>query len=156
MTCYRPRPPYRSLPRGVTTALWAEALSLFQSIRKYWYNTRGADSQPGFYSGLEPSMFQKKRPKRPPDPPAAVHSLGSCQEAQALHGALTLQAAETCFSLNLNAQLWSYKCEHFISVTANVLQQKTRVNKITNYPVLPPLILKAKRSFKPWALYIDH
>ena len=71
----------------------------------------------------------------------------------ALPGALTPRAGDTCFSLNPNPQLRSYKCEHLISVTANVLQQKTRVNKITNYPVLPPLILKAKHSFKP-GLYI--
>lgn len=124
---------------------------------KAWGNT---DTTPGelivslgFTLGSSLACSKKRGLNNPWAPPAAVPSLGPCQDTQALPGALTPRAGDTCFSLNPNPQLRSYKCEHLISVTANVLQQKTRVNKITNYPVLPPLILKAKHSFKP-GLYI--
>ena len=88
-------------------------------------------------------MLQKKRPKCPPAPLATVHPLGSCQKAQALPRDLTPHAGDACFSLNLHLQLQSYKCEHFIPVMANVEEQKSRVNKLINYPVLLLLILKA-------------
>ena len=70
----------------------------------------------GFNLGSSLGCCRKRALKAPQIPPATVHSLGSCQEAQALISDLTLHSGEIYFSLNLNLQLQSYTREHFISV----------------------------------------
>lgn len=139
-----------NLPRTGNSCLFARN-TLFQSMRKCWYNVKAADAL-SFSLGCSLGCCRKKGSKCCLDHPhtATAQSLGSCQKAQALISDLTF-----ILERYISHWTWTYSCKALYNLQFIWLMFCNRKQGLPRYQLSFPfyLIPEAKCSFNP-GLYI--